>query len=189
MAVQAALSPLRNTMTKMNSTSIFLFVQSLSAAIQSHAVRSIPQIPNSLPQVLQLILSTPKVVPFEVKFGIFLAVFIVSYLSHRSYLQAKVATLENTVAELYKAVAILETQHEHLKNTVSYNERLATDTADKVQFMFTNTIYLQKALYKKLDFEEKYRDGKKEGTTKNRQQAVQEYMIAEKTVARRFCEV
>lgn len=176
-------------MTKMNSTSIFLFVQSLSAAIQSHAVWSIPQIPNSLPQLLQLILSTPKVIPFEVKFGIFLALFVVSYISHRSYLQAKVATLENTVAELYKAVAIIESQHEHLKNTVSYNERLAADVADKTHFMFTNTSYLQKALYKKLDLEEKYRDGKKEGATKNRQLAVQEYMIAERTVARRFCEV
>ena len=141
---------------------------------------------QSLPQAIQTL---SPVIPFQVKFAIFLALFLVSYLSHRSYLQSKVVALENTVAELYKAVAILETQHEHLKNTVSYNERLAADVADKVNFMFTNTTYLQKALYKKLDLEEKYREGKKEGVTKNRQQAVQEYMIAEKTMARRFAEV
>jgi hypothetical protein len=156
-------------MSKFNMTSIFLFVQSL---------------PQS-----QVIKSLWPVIPFEIKFAIFLAAFIVSYLSHRSYLQNKVATLENTVAELYKAMAILEAQHEHLKNTVSYDERLSADTTDKMVFLFTNISYLQKALYKKLDLEEKYRDGKKEGTTKNRQQAVQEYMIAEKTVARRFNEV
>jgi len=125
-------------------------------------------------------------ISFEVKFAIFLAVFLVSYINHRSYLQRKVALLENTVAELYKAVAILESAHEHLKNTVSYNERLAMDVANKTHFMFMNSTYLQKALYKKLDLEEKYREGKKEG--KNRQQAIQEYIIAEKTVARRFAE-
>jgi hypothetical protein len=191
-------------MYKFNVTSILLFVQSLPQTIQSQAMKSLPQAIHSLPQMFQTL---SPCIPLEVKFGISLALIIVSYISHRSYLQAKVTMLENTVAELNKAVAILEnqhehlkntvsyneqhieTQHEHLKNTVSYNERLVGETTDKVNFIFTNMTYLQKALYKKLDLEEKYREGKKEGVTKNRQQAVQEYMIAEKTVARRFNEV
>jgi hypothetical protein len=153
-------------MAKFNMTSILLFVQSLP---QSEAIKSLW-----------------PVIPFEIKIAMFLAAFLVSYLSHRSYLQGKIILLENTVAELYKAVALLESQHEHLKNSVSYDERLAADTTDKVHFIYTNISYLQKALYKKLDLEDKYRQGKK---VVNRQQAIQEYMTAERTVARRFCEV
>lgn len=179
------LSPPQLTMSKFNMPSILLFVDSLTNKLQNLTiVKSLPTMPAiSLPEIFHAL---SPVIPLQVKFGIFLAMFMLSYLSHRSYLQAKVLTLEKANAELYKAVATLETQHEHLKTTVMYNERLAADVADKTHFMLMNSTYLQKALYKKLDLEEKYRQGKKEGNTANRQQAVQEYMIAEKKVARRF---
>jgi hypothetical protein len=174
------------TMSKLNVTSMLLFMQ-------SQVMQSLPLAMNSLPhemfQKLQrLVLTTPKLIPLEAKFGIFLVLFIVSYISHRSYLHAKVIVLQKTADELYKAVAILESQHEHLKNIVSYNERLAADVADKTTLLYTNITYLQKALYKKLDLEDKYREGKKEGATKNRQQAIQEYATAKRLVARCFNE-
>ena len=76
-----------------------------------------------------------------------------------------------------------------MKKTISDTELILGDCDKKVEFLFTNITYLQKALYKKLECEEKYKGGKKEGVVKNRQQANQEYLSAEMTVARRFVEV
>lgn len=128
-------------------------------------------------------------IPFEVKFGVFLALCIISYISHRSYLQNKVNLLENTVDELYKAVATLEADRENMTQIMSDMEIIMGNCDKKAEFIFTNISYLQKALYKKLDFEERYKDGKKEANlAKNRQQAIQEYLNAEMTVAQRFTE-
>ena len=150
------------------NTSILLFMQSLSKEI--HAL--------------------PVGIPFEIKIGIVATLFVVSYISHRSYLQSKVSLLENTVDELYRAVAKLESEGEKLRENISDMEIIMENCDRKSEFMFTNLSYLQKALYKKLDLEEKYKDGKKEANlTKNRQQAIQEYLTAEMTVARRFFEV
>ena len=149
------------------NTSILLFMQSLSKEI--HAL--------------------PVGIPFEIKIGIMVILFVVSYISHRSYLQSKVSLLENTVDELYRAVAKLESEGEKMRENISDMEIIMGNCDRKCEFMFTNLSYLQKALYKKLDFEEKYKDGKKEANlTKNRQQAIQEYLSAEMFVARRFAE-
>lgn len=170
-------------MTKQfNVTTMLLFVQSLPQMFQT-----LPMVNKTLPQMIQTLLPA---IPFEVKFGIFLALCIISYISHRSYLQNKVSLLENTVAELYKAVATLEAQREKLNESMTDMEIIMENCDKKAEFMFTNMSYLQKALYKKLDFEEKYKDGKKEASlAKNRQQAIQEYLNAEIIVARRFSEV
>lgn len=128
-------------------------------------------------------------IPFELKFGILLALIIVSYISHVCYLQRKITTLDDTVTELYKRVATLESECEEMKKTISDTELILGDCDKKVEFLFTNITYLQKALYKKLECEEKYKQGKKEqNLVKNRQQANQEYLSAEMTVARRFTE-
>lgn len=161
-------------MTQFNLTSILLFVSSLPVNKTA----------------MQVIQGLPQVIPVEVKLAIFLTMCLISYISHRSYLQKKVSLLENTVAELYKAVATLESDRDYMKHIISDMEALLLNCDKKSEFMFTNLSYLQKALYKKLDFEEKYKDGKKEANlTKNRQQAIQEYLTAEKLVSQRFAEV
>jgi hypothetical protein len=76
-----------------------------------------------------------------------------------------------------------------MKKTISDTELILGDCDKKVEFLFTNITYLQKTLYKKLECEEKYKQGKKDqNLVKNRQQANQEYLSAEMTVARRFTE-
>ena len=164
------------------------FIQTLPKFIQTLPLvsKAIPQIIQTLPQIIQ---TFPQIIPFEVKCGILLVLIILSYISHVCYLQRKVATLENTVAELYKRVATLESECEEMKQTISDTELILGDCDKKVEFMFTNISYLQKAIYKKLECEERYKDRKKEpNLAKNRQQANQEYLNAEMTVARRFTE-
>ena len=154
-----------------NITSMLLFVQSL------------PNVVHSLPPGM----------PLEMKIGIFFATTVAlvlsSYISRRSYLQNKVALLEKTVAELYTAVAKLESIRDTMTENMLDMEMIMGNCDKKSEFMFTNMSYLQKALHKKLDFEERYKNGKKEAyLNKNRQQAIQEYLNAERIVAQRFNE-
>ena len=112
-------------------------------------------------------------------------------------MQNKVYTLEIEVALLNKTVRDLKKSIDELNYAFTYMGQLATerdkkvDTIDEcVNFLFTNTSHVQKALFKKLEFEVKYREHKKEpNLVQNRQQAIQEYAIAKKTVAQRFNEV
>lgn len=146
---------------------------------------------NSLPFSLE---SLPQGIPLEMKFGMILATAIAlvisSYINSRSHLHKKIILLQANVSELEKIVASLNTN-------LTYMQSLSTDTEAKlvvveqcVDFMFTNNSHVQKALHKKIELEEKYRSGKKEAyLTKNRQEAIQEYQNAKKTVARRFNEV
>ena len=192
-----SLACLKSPMSKQfNVTTMLLFVQSLPQMFQSLPVvnKTLPQMIQTLPQMIQtlpqMIQTLLPAIPFEAKISIFLALIIVSYISHRSYLQSKVSLLENTVAELYKGVATLESEREKMMEMISDMEIIMENCDKKAEFMFSNISYLQKALYKKLDFEERYRDGKKEANlAKNRQQAIQEYLNAELIVARRFTEV
>ena len=145
-------------------------------------------------QTLPSSIKFPPGVPLQVKIGIVLAtamaLIISSYISRRSQLQKKVVLLDATVAELEKMVAALN-------HKVCEMQRLSVDVDAKISvveqctdFLFTNHTHVQKALYKKLDLEEKYKTGKKEPyLTKNRQQAIQEYEAAKMAVARRFNEV
>lgn len=116
-------------------------------------------------------------VPLEIKIGVVLAtalaLTIISYINHRSHLQKRILFLEETVAQL--------------NTTVSANETRVITLEQCVDFMFTNHTHVQKALYKKLQLEDKYRDSKV--LTKHRQEAIQEYQTAKRTVARRFHEV
>ncbi len=139
---------------------------------------------QSLPSEIH---SLPAVIPLEIKFGMIiasaLALIITSYINRRSYLNAKVIELENTVASLKETIVTIRRLSAELENKLLVVE-------ERADFMFTNTTHLQKALYKKLVLEEKYRDNTKEPfLTKNRQQATQEYAMAQMTVARRFAEV
>ena len=162
-------------------------IQKLPQTIQRLLLsNTMPLVNNKLPLVtkaLSLVSNNlPQVAPFEVKFGILLAFIIVSYISHYSYLQNKVILLEKTVKRL-------ESEREEMKQTISDTELILGDCDKRVEFIFTNISYLQKALYKKLECEEKYKQRKKDpNLVKNRQQANQEYLTAEMTVARRFTE-
>jgi uncharacterized coiled-coil protein SlyX len=119
-----------------------------------------------------------------------MALVISSYISRRSQLQNKVTLLDETVAELEKTIAALN-------NKVCEMQRLSVQVDAKISvveqctdFLFTNHTHLQKALYRKLELEEKYKTGKNEPyLTKNRQKAIQEYEAAKMVVARRFNEV
>ena len=155
-----------------NVTQMVLFLQTLPSSLQSH----------------------PPGIPLQIKLGLLfataVALVISSYISRRSHLQSKVTELENALGYMKDTVS-------SLKETIFTMRRMSADLENKfsvveqcVDFMFTNNTHVQKALYKKLQLEEKYRDGKKEPyLTKNRQQAIQEYEAARMTVARRFNEV
>lgn len=122
-------------------------------------------------------------VPLEIKIGVVLAaalaLTIISYINHRSHLQKRILLLEETILLLEETIA-------KLTKAVSANETRVITLEQCVDFMFTNHSHIQKALYKKLQIEDKYRDSKV--LTKHRQEAIQEYQTAKRTVARRFHE-
>jgi hypothetical protein len=154
-----------------------------SVTFLAQAIQSLPQAIQSLPQ--------------DIKLCIFIALAISSYISHRCYMENKIYTLESEVALLNKTVGDLKKSVDELNYAFTYMGQITTERDKKidtmeqcVDFMFTNASHVQKALYKKLEFEVKYREHKKEpNLVQNRQQAIQEYAIAKKTVARRFNEV
>ena len=142
---------------------------------------SIVMLMNSLPKDI------PPEIPLHMKIGILVIMVIISYINRYCYLEKKISQLEKNVIEMESEMAAF-------KNTISTMRRMLTDAENKISvvensadFLLTNTTQIQKALYKKLEIDEKFRTGKV--LTKDRQQAYQEYALAKMSFARRCNEL